>query len=651
MASRSNIRRDFLICASLVILTLAVFWPVTRCDFVTLDDPSFVVNNPGIQHGFTWESVRWAFTTYNLDFWHPLTWLSYMLDCRLFGLKPAGYHLMNLLLHLASVALIFLALKQMTGASWRSAFVAALFALHPLHVEPVAWVAERKDVLSTFFWALTVLAYVRYAARPNVLRHLPVFGCFALGLLAKPMHVTLPFLLLLLDFWPLKRFPAQVRFFGRAHTLAGAPAETGGPAVAFPRRSLAMLAGEKVPLLVLSAASVVVTLGTHVKAMVPLTREPFIMRLCNAALSYLGYMVKMVWPAKLVVFYPLPQVLVKWHVVAAVLVLASLSLAVVWQVKRRPYLVTGWFWFLGTLVPVIGIVQVGFQSQADRFTYVPLVGLFIVIAWGAQEIATRARLGLAGPGIGAVLAILACLLTTRAQLAYWRNGVTLFKHAVRLTTNNCVANYSLGNAYVGQGRIEEAREQFALAVQIDPAYAEARHNLANALFSLGRAEEWLEQRRAVVKFKPQSPSAWYNLAFVLMVTGRPAEAVTCYREAIRLRPDWPVPLNDLAWILATSSNSELRNGAEAVQLAGRACEITGGQDAHFLGTLDAAYAEAGRFSEAISIADKVRALALATAKTSQPRTRKNGLNATGLENRFGSDNVLWGREFFQGYQL
>jgi len=614
MASSSNTRRDYLICGSLVFLTLAVFWPVTRCGFVTLDDPTFVINNPSVQNGFTWESVQWALTTYNLDFWHPLTWFSHMLDCRLFGLKPAGHHLMNLLLHLASVALIFLALKQMTGARWRSAFVAALFALHPLHVEPVAWVGERKEVLSAFFWALTVLAYVRYAARPNALRYLPVFACFALGLTAKPMHVTLPFLFLLLDVWPLQRFPAQVRIFGHVFTMAGTPAEKTGAVAAFPRRSPAWLVGEKVPLLVLSAASVAVTLGTHVKAMVTLTREPFLWRFYNAALSYLGYMVKMIWPAKLVVFYPLPRVWVKWHVIAAVLVLAGLSLAAVWQVKRRPYLATGWFWFLGTLVPVIGIVQVGYQSQADRFTYVPLVGLFIVIAWGAHEIATRWRLGLVMQAIGAALAILACLLTTRAQLAHWQNSVTLFEHAVRLTTNNCFANFNLGNAYIEQSRVEEAREQFALAVQIDPNYAEARHNLANALFLLGRAGESLEQRRVVVKLKPQSPSANYSLAFVLLATGQQAEAVTWYREAIRLRPNWPVPLNDLAWILATSSHAELRNGAEAVQLAGRACEITGGQDAHFLGTLDAACAEAGRLPEAISVAERVRALALATGQ-------------------------------------
>jgi len=614
MISGGNRRRDFLICAGLVLVTLAVFWPVTRCDFVTYDDPSYVTKNPYVQNGFAWESVRWAFTCRYSDNWHPLTWLSHMLDCRLFGLKAAGHHLTNLLLHLANTALIFLVLKRMTGAVWRSAFVAALFALHPLHVESVAWVSERKDVLSTFFWALAVLAYARYAARPAGPRYLPVLVCFALGLMAKPMLVTLPFLLLLLDFWPLKRFPATVRVFRRTFTIADASEQEAGLAPVSPRVTLARLAAEKLPMIVLSAVSSVLTIWAQSRAVVSLAYMSFAERLCNAVYSYNHYLAKMIWPSKLVVFCPLPQVWVIWQVATAGLVVIGLSVAAVWQVRKRPYLATGWFWFLGTLMPVIGFVKQGLQSHADRYSYVPLIGLFIIIAWGACDLARRWRLRPVVLGSGAALALLACISTTRAQLAHWQNGITLFEHAIEFTTNNAMAHAGLGRALVERGRLQEASEQFARAIQIEPNYADARHEWANAIFLMGRIEESLEQRRAVVKLRPESPLACYNLAFVLLATGQHAEAATWYREAIRLQPNWPVPLNDLAWILATSSHAELRNGAEAVELAGRACKLTGGRDARFLGTLDAAYAEAGRFPEAISIAEQSRALALTTSQ-------------------------------------
>jgi len=379
-------RRDIGICVCLAVATVAVYWPVGGYDFTNFDDPGYVSENPHVLAGLTWEGVRWAFTNAQEANWHPLTWLSHMLDCQLFGPSAGRHHLVNVGLHALSILLLFLVLARMTGRRWPSAMVAALFALHPLHVESVAWISERKDVLSALFWMLTMGAYVLYAERPSVIRYLPVFVFLALGLMAKPMLVTLPFVLLLLDFWPLGR-------------LKGAAA-TGKEASGFPWRRAGRLVLEKAPLLVLAAAAsgVAYLVQQKIGAMEFGARVPWTGRLANAVMAYVTYLVKAVWPGGLAVFYPYDEHLPAWEVGLASAALAAVTALVVWQGRRRPYLAVGWFWYVGTLVPVIGLVQVGGHAMADRYTYIPLIGIFVAAAWGAADLTA------AWPGRKALLA-------------------------------------------------------------------------------------------------------------------------------------------------------------------------------------------------------------------------------------------------------
>jgi Flp pilus assembly protein TadD len=667
-------RRDLAVCLFLIVATLAVYGQVVRHDFVGFDDDDYVYENQYVRNGVNWEGVVWAFTTMKESNWHPLTWLSHMLDCQFFGLNAGYHHLTNVLLHLLNSLLLYMILRGMTGAVWRSGMVAALFALHPLHVESVAWVSERKDVLSTLFFMLTLWAYERYAVHPSWLRYGRVFVLLALGLMAKPMLVTLPFVLFLLDYWPLGRF--QSRSEAEWRGLKGTPLRENGSREV----SIHRLIVEKVPLLALVAASSVVTYVAQQRggSMSSTDIVPLIIRIANALVAYFAYIGNMLWPSRLAVFYPYRDTLPTAQWMGAALALGFVSVFIVWAGQRRRYLTTGWLWYLGTLIPVIGLVQVGQQSMADRYTYVPLIGLFIIAAWGMADLAAAWQRGRIALVTSAGMVIFGCMVASGLQVAHWKNGVLLFEYALRVTRPNALVHDHLGIALMGQGKLDEAIPHFkealrinpqdayahgnlgialmeqdkldealphakeairinpqdaywhytlgillvrqgkqdeALAryreaVKIDPAHAQAHHNLGIALARQGNLEEATEHFRKVLRLHPGSSESHASLALALASQGEIEEAMDHYREAIRLKPDEPRPYNNLAWLRATDPNAGFRSGTEAVRLAERACELSGVRDPNLLDTLAAAYAEAGRFPEAVATVEEAISLAV-----------------------------------------
>jgi Flp pilus assembly protein TadD len=539
--------RTPLICLALVVAVFAVFWQVHTHDFVNFDDQEYVTDNPHVRAGLTVQGTAWAFTTFDAGNWHPLTWLSHMLDCQLFGLNPAGHHLASVVLHLANTLLLLLILHRMTGALWRSALVAALFAIHPLHVESVAWVAERKDVLSTLFWLLTIWAYLGYVKRPSPGRYLLVLFAFACGLMAKPMVVTLPFVLLLLDYWPLARMDRGLPHGGenlQPHAAGG----SGERPV-----TLLRLLWEKVPLLALSAVSSVVTFIAQRSggAVEILDVVPVESRLGNALVSYVKYIGKMLWPNHLAIFYPHPGDSPPWWQTAeAALLLTCITLLVVREARRRPHLITGWLWYVGTLVPVIGMVQVGGQAMADRYTYVPLIGLFVVVAWSLADLAKTWRYGRLASvvAVGATLSVLT--ICTWKQVRYWGNSLTLFEHALRVTTNNFVAENNLANALVSQNRLQEAIPHYARAIEIKPTHVEAYNNMGVLLASQGRFREASAYYLRALELKPDSAETHNNLGVALVQLGKVEEATLHYLKATKLKPDYAEAHNNLGNALA-----------------------------------------------------------------------------------------------------
>lgn len=451
-------RLPVLLAAALALLILLAFLPVLGNGFVNLDDGHYVTRNFWVRKGLTRGGLAWIWTANVANNWHPLTVLSHMLDCQIFGLVPAGHHLTSLFLHLANVLLLFEVLRRMTGAVWRSAAVAALFGVHPLHVESVAWVAERKDVLSAFFWILAMGAYARYALRPSLGRYLLVALAMALGLMAKPMVVTLPFVLLLLDVWPLGR----LRF------------EPGWG------RRLARLAVEKLPLLGLSAAASLVTLQYQTTSLVDLEVVPWKLRLANAAVSYAAYLGKLLLPRNLAVFYPLPLEIPAWKAAGAAALIAVLTALAVWRARKAPWLLVGWLWFLGTLVPVIGLVQVGRQAMADRYTYLPSIGLFLAACWGLAELAGDRAGRRAVLAAASVMAILALAAATRAQVRHWSDSVALFQHALEVTEDNYVAHIGLAKALATERDWAGAAEHYRAALALRPGLREVRLGLDEA---------------------------------------------------------------------------------------------------------------------------------------------------------------------------
>ena len=519
---------------ALVIATVVVYLPVRHHEFVNFDDDIFVTENPNIQDGLTWRSVRWALTAglthdeRNADYWRPLSFLSHALDIELFGLRPAGHHLMNVGLHAAAAVALFLVLQSMTNAFWRCALVAALFALHPLRVESVAWVTERKDVLSGLFFMLTLGAYVGYVRHPfSLARYLAVALLFALGLMSKSMVVTLPFVLLLLDYWPL----------GRTRWVKPVVA---GNNVTMPPGQLLK---EKLPLFALAAASGLVTFlrgRAGPGAIGLLARIPLGMRIGNALLSYGRYIGKMVWPTRLAVFYPLHPGLPAAAVMGAGVGLVAVTAGVIWAARRKPWLVTGWFWYLGMLVPVIGLLQRGAEPMEDRFTYLPSIGLLIMLCWSVPARAVERRISKITTCILAAAVLAVCAALSRVQVGYWKDTETLFRHALDVTRDNWLAHNNLGSALERAGKINEAIAHYEQALRIRPDYAEAHNNWGNALRQSGRIPEAIEQYEQALRINPDFAKAHYNLGVALWQAGRTEDAIGHYEQALRIRPDYAV---------------------------------------------------------------------------------------------------------------
>ncbi|MDO9528887.1 MAG: tetratricopeptide repeat protein [Syntrophales bacterium] len=556
--SSFTLRREGVICLFLVIVTLAVYWQVGNHAFVNYDDIKYVTENRHVQAGLTLKSVKWAFTATHASNWHPLTWLSHMADCQIYGLNPRGHHLTNVLFHILNSILLFIILRRITGSLWKSAFVAALFALHPLHVESVAWVAERKDVLSTFFWMLTMGSYIWYVERPGTSRYLLVLLLFILGLMAKPMLVTLPFVLLLLDYWPLGRFqvkktdPVQLsdapppkdtkgkKRESQQHPLKNA-AQTNKITGSDYQWSRALpLIREKIPFFVLAATSSVVTFfvqqsGGAVRSFDVL---PLTVRIFNALVSYVSYIGKMIWPLNLAVLYPYYGMPAGWKIAGACLLLAFISFMAIRMMRQLPYFIIGWLWYLGTLVPVIGIVQVGSQAMADRYTYVPLIGIFIIIVWGVSDLAARWRYR--KEVFVVTSAILLSILTgiTLFQLRHWTNSITLFKHAINVTDNNAVAHNNLGFALFGHGRTAESINHYNEALKINPDYLLAHMNLGSVLAAQGRTAEAIDRYNEALKINPDNAKVHNNLGSALIEQNKTAEAIDHYTKALKINPDY-----------------------------------------------------------------------------------------------------------------
>ncbi|MBI2194435.1 MAG: tetratricopeptide repeat protein [Planctomycetes bacterium] len=555
MSTSRSTRQTILLAAAVLLIALSAFLPAVQHDFINFDDPKYITENAPVNAGLTRQGVLWAFTTFHASNWHPLTWLSHMLDVQVFGPDPSGHHLTSVALHGLNAVLLFLVLARMTGSNAASVFAALLFALHPLRVESVAWVSERKDVLSGLFGLLALLAYERYARRPGVGRYVLVALLLALGLMAKPMLVTWPFLFLVLDVWPL----------GRCQPTTGLPrddrhAPASGPRTAAAAASFERLALEKTPLFVLAAASAAVTFVAQQRggAVTGLHALPLRERLGNAACAYLAYLGKTFWPADLSVFYPLPDLpRPAWQVSGCALLLAAATAVALWQAPRRPALAAGWLWYLVTLLPVIGLVQAGAQAMADRYTYLPQIGLFVIMGWCAPGLVPaswpRRRL-LLGLAAGLVLAALAA--GTSAQIRHWRNSVTLFRHALRLNERNALAHVNLGAALAEMGKYEHAESHLARALEIDPDDAEAHNNLGVLLAGRDRPTEAREHLRQAVRLSPHNAEAFNNLGSLEMKGGDLDAASACLAEAVRLQPGHAAAHFNLGLLLAGKGRLE-----------------------------------------------------------------------------------------------
>jgi tetratricopeptide (TPR) repeat protein len=672
----------------LAMVTAAVYLPVRHFEFINFDDDLLVINNPHIRSGLNEEAVDWSFaagliySSPNADYWRPLSYLSHALDIQLFGLHPAGHHLMSVAIHVAATIALFLVLSSMTGALWRSALVAALFALHPLHVESVAWIAERKDVLSGLFFILTLGAYTGYSRSPSASRYLLVLGLFALALMSKPIVVTLPFVLLLLDYWPLRRFAGPLSAEEYYHSDLRSQ---------FPIKTVRRLIFEKLPFFLLAIGSSIFAFHSQkaIGAVSPLDHMSLPARIRNALVSYAVYILNLFWPVDLAVFYPYHITLPVWQVAGALVLLAGITFLVLVAARRCPWLPVGWFWYLGMLLPVIGILQVGAQARADRYTYLSLIGLFLMVTWTVGELCPqwRHRKLVLGAAIAIILAIL--MACTSIQIAYWRNSELLWTHTLACTSGNFIGHNNLGNALLQKGHLDEAMVHYQQALQIKPDsaqthnnlgnallqkgrldeaiahcqqalqikpdFAEAHNNLGNALLRKGQVDEAIAHCQKALQIKPDYAEAHNNLGMALLKTGQVDEAIAQYQQALQIKPDYTEAhynlgnallqqgkvdeaiaqyqkalqtypdslgvLNNLAWLLATCPDAHLRNGVQAVKYAERACGLTHYGVAPLVGTLAAAYAEAGRYDDAITATEK--ACALATAAGEKELLEKN----------------------------
>jgi tetratricopeptide (TPR) repeat protein len=637
--------KPLLISAALVLLILAAFEPLLHNTFIDYDNETYILDNPHIRSGFTSQSIAWAFTSGYAANWHPLTWLSHMADIELFGLNPLGHHLHNLFLHTLATLLLFWLLYKMTGSVWCSAFVAMFFGIHPLRVESVAWAAERKDVLSAFFWMMTLAAYLYYARRGGVLRYLLVIVCFALGLMAKPMLVTLPVILLILDIWPLKRV----------------------------QKNIAFLALEKIPLFILALASCVITylVQQNTGSMANAESLPWVPRFSNALVSYISYLGKIFWPVDLALLYPYPQHMYLWKPVVSSLLLMALSVFVIFRLYKQPYLAAGWLWYGVSLIPVIGLVQVGSQAMADRYTYLPSIGIAIMISWAIAEFSLKWPYRRMILTVLSGIAVIAMIAGTRIQITYWKDNITLYEHTLAVTQDNAIIHNFLGQAFLKQGEIDKAFIHLGETLRIQPRYADAHVNMGmilaakgkndqaliayeeaiklnprcfgaytnlatlkaqqgfldeaakylcqsidinpttEAYFNLGlimqmqdKKDEAIANHRLALAISPEDRKALWNLAICLHSTGNLHEAAQIYYKVIQLLPNFPEAISRLAWILATAPDERLRNPIEALSLARQACQMMEYKEPVMLDTLAAAYAANGQFKEAIEYAQK-----------------------------------------------
>lgn len=561
--SRSHFRFLFpLICAFLALSTLAVYWPITHHGFVNFDDFDFVTENPHVQAGLTWDSIKWAFSLHTevARNWHPLTMLTHMLDCQLFGLKPGMHHFVTLLYHIANTLLLFLVLRKMTGAMWRSAIVAMLFALHPLHVESVAWTAERKDVLSTLFWLLVMWAYIDYARTGSKLKYILSVAFLALGLMSKPMLVTMPFVLLLLDYWPLRRFSfsrSSPREEVQSSKPKAATKPTNEPAV-----PLLRLFVEKIPFFILSLLLCVITFNIQKTggAMQMTDHLSLGSRLSNALISYAKYIIKMFWPTNLSGLYLRHGEWPIGSVAAAALLMVVLTGMAIVLAKRKPYFTFGWFYFVGTLVPVIGIVQVGMQAMADRFTYVPMTGLFIMLVWGVAELAKTHAIPKPALVAAAVASFVACVATTSHILPFWTDSETLFRRMIAVDSKNFLAHYNLGNFYSRAGDKQRAISEYNAALEAEPNYVEAHNNLAGVLQEQHRNDEAISHYKDARRLS-SDPTYVVNLGNAYVNAARYPEAIAVYEQVLREHPEKTdartnAALTHVAWAnqLAASNN-------------------------------------------------------------------------------------------------
>jgi tetratricopeptide (TPR) repeat protein len=702
------------ICVFLGAITWIVFGQTLGHEFVW-DDHYYVVDNSEVTKGLTLHGVAWAFTHVHSYNWHPLTTISHMLDCQFYGLKPGGHHCTNVVLHTLGVVLLFLVLRKMTGALWRSAFVAAVFAIHPLRVESVAWVAERKDLLSGVFFMLTLAAYLRYVRKPSFASYLLVAFVFALGLMSKPMMVTLPFVLLLLDYWPLCRFTAQASATNNAKSLYW-----------WDRRSIPQkLMLEKIPLLVLSAISCGATLLAQEHALNP--EVPLLFRVYNAFVSCISYIRQMFWPARLAIFYPFPVGSISvWALVFATALLGAILFGVTlsaWALrKRRPYIITGWLWYLGMLVPVIGLVQVGSQAKADRYTYLPQIGLYLAATWAMMDLSASWRYRRKILSALAIAGIVLLIWRAWIQTFYWKNSESIWTRTLAVTSNNYFAHeqlglalsqrgqlddaishyqeslkispdfvrgrgksdnarkhFNLGNAFFEKGLMDEAMSHYQIALELGPEFAEAHSGFARALFQHGDIDQAIAHWQKTLSIHPEDADAHTGLGAALLQKGQLEDAIAHYEKAVELRPDYAnghynladallqqrkieaaireyakvisiqpknadahtslantlvrkgelreaidhyetslqiapgsdTTLNNLAWLLSTCPEASLRNGARAIELAEKADQLSGRKNPTVIRTVAAAYAETGRFNDAIETAERALQLAVA----------------------------------------
>jgi len=542
-----NIRKDIVISLCLVLAVLAVYGQVAHHGFVDFDDNIYITENTHVMSGLTPEGIRWAFTTAHASNWHPVTWLSHMLDCQLYGMDPGQHHLTSLLFHIMNTLLLFLVLRRMTGNIWPSCFVAVLFAFHPLNVESVAWVSERKNVLSTFFWMLTLWGYARYVERPGIGRYLQVLLFFILGLMAKPMLVTLPFVLLLLDYWPLGR----IRIWPEERTQTDTDPSQ--------RASVLDLVKEKIPLFALSAVSGIVTyLGQDsIGALRVLDDYPVSVRISNTLVSYAGYLKKMIWPTGLTCFYPHPgDTLSLGLIIGSGLLIACITGLSVYAAKRHPYAVVGWLWYIGTMVPVIGLVQVGDQAMADRYTYIPFIGLFIVLAWGIPRLFVRLPYRKPVSLVAAGLLISALAVTAWYQTGHWRTNRTLFHHMLNVTSNNHIAHNGIGLVLANQGKTTEAIRNFKDAIRVKPNYDRAYINLGNIFAEQGNLDQAADSYEHAIACNPNNAKTHNNLAVAMTRQGKTTGAVAHFRAALRINPEYVNAHNNLGLALKAQGKDE-----------------------------------------------------------------------------------------------